>query len=124
MIKYRKLKGYKYQVTAPYNVQTDIKGYDIKTPYYQLWMSGRLEIFTTYCWNGASGPTVDTEDTQEGSCVHDCIYQMIRSGELPYWYKSNADKLFHKLLIKNGMSRIRARYFYWGVKYFGSIALI
>ena len=43
---------------------------------------------------GASGPTLDTDDTMElDSLVHDALYQLMREGCLPQSARKAADKL-------------------------------
>ena len=83
---------------------------------------GLLEVYKGYRWDGASGPTIDTESTMAASCVHDVLYQMIREGLLPYSYKIKADKELRRLMIKADSSwwgRIRASYYYAAVRCFG-----
>ncbi len=53
-----------------------------------------LYVYPGYRWDGASGPTKDTEDTMAGSLLHDTIYEMCRKEILP------ADKLRPRALIR------------------------
>lgn len=51
-----------------------------------------------------------------GACVHDYLY---RTGKLA---KADADSLFLKIMLENGVSPLRAKLMYLAVKYFGFIA--
>ena len=65
-IKYRSLKKYKYQLMAPYSIQTPYKlGYKIKAPFIRLGKGGSLRILKGYAWDGASGPTWDDAKKHE-----------------------------------------------------------
>ena len=39
-----------------------------------------LLIKDGYAWDGASGPTIDTKNTQTASLVHDGLWQLIAAG--------------------------------------------
>ena len=116
---YRKIEGYKYQLTEDYKDNIGIKEYNINTSFIRLAPNGELIVKKWYAWDGASGPTIDTLSVMRGSLVHDVIYQLIRMELLPYKYKKFSDKLLRKYLIKDGTPRFRAWYFYLGVKLFG-----
>ena len=72
-------------------------------------------------WNGASIPNVAQplvgspfdSDLMAPSLTHDYCYQ---TGCIP---RAEADKLFRKLLIHNGVSKQRAKLMYKAVVYFG-----
>ena len=48
--------------------------------------------------------------------LHDYIYRTHPEG----WTRAQADELFRKLLIEDGVSRISAALAYWGVRLFGA----
>ena len=79
-----------------------------------------LSIKAGYAWDGASGPTVDTEATMRPALVHDALYQLIRLGVLPPGSRKEADKLFRRLLKEDGMTFFRRWYFYRAVRWFGA----
>lgn len=123
-MKYRKLKGYKYQLMERVCFQTPIKlGHKIKAPFIRLGKTGTLQVLRGYCWDGASGPTIDTKSTMRASLAHDACYQLIREKWLPssVWRdnKAIADTLFYHVLLEDGMSKWRAWYYYHAVKLFG-----
>jgi len=126
-MEYRKLKGYKYQVMKMESFKTPLRyGVKVKTPFIRLGKTGALTALKGYCWDGASGPTIDTESTMRASLAHDMCYQLIRDGWIPKvkWKenKAIADTLFYHILLEDGMGKVRAWYYYRAVKWFGSSA--
>lgn len=114
-VRYR--EGYKYQVAEDLTVQTDIRPDKyIRTKFITLSKRGKLTIKAGYAWDGASGPTVDTESTITPSCVHDALYQLMRLGLLGQEWRNPADRLLRKMLVERGMWRIRAWYWYRGLQ--------
>lgn len=79
-----------------------------------------LYIRNFYAWDGASGPTIDTKNSQRGSLVHDSLWQMVNEGSLPEKYRLNSDEELHRLLVEDGMSRLRARAWKFSVSNFGA----
>lgn len=116
---YRKLKRYKYQLTAPYDLTIGIMGYAVDTPYIKLGENGELELSRGYAWDGPSGPTIDTLSFMRGSLVHDALYQLIRLEKIPLRYRKYADLLLKKICLEDGMSPFRANYVYNSVRLFG-----
>ncbi len=115
-MKYRELKGYKYQLVGRVCVDLDLDC-EIITLYIRL-NTGRLSIKTGYCWDGASGPTIDTKNTFKASLVHDALYQLMREGLLSRTHRKYADELLRDMLIRAGMSKFRATIWYWAVRKF------
>jgi hypothetical protein len=133
MIRYRRIPRYKYQLTARYEHQL---GFDVARyfpgqsglvatvpGFIDLYADGRLVIHTGYAWDGASGPTIDTETSKRGSLVHDALYQLIREGLLPRAAKDATDLEFRDLCIDDGMWEWRAKLWCWAVDQFGWAAL-
>lgn len=112
-------RGYKYQLLEPYTIAVDIFDHDIETQYFSITPNGLLEINPLYAWDGASGPTIDNDNTIIPSLVHDTLYQAIRLEMLSKEYKDYADELLREMLIERGMNRIRANVWYEGVHLFG-----
>lgn len=120
-MKYR--KGYKYQLVS--NVYCDIPIYpedDIKTEYIYLGKKGTLIIWTGYAWDGASGPTIDDNTNMRASLVHDALYQLMRQGLLGPEHRKAADDVFYLICLECGMSKVRAKYYYWSVRKFAASA--
>ena len=117
-IKYR--KGYKYQLAETYSVYVKIKPEkNVLAEYVQLFTDGLLIIQKGYAWDGASGPTWDDKSNMRASLVHDALYQLMRLGLLPQDCKEPTDREMQKICKEDGMWRIRAWYYYQGVKYGG-----
>lgn len=106
VIKYR--DGYKYQLHEDHRVQTPIAGAAFRLDYAELLQDGSLRVFAGYAWDGASGPTIDSDSAIAPSCEHDVFYQAMRCGRLgPEWRKP-VDEFFYRRLVGLGMWRWRA----------------
>jgi hypothetical protein len=69
--RYRKLKRYKYQLTASYKLQIGIKGNIIDTPYIKMDVDGWLQLANGYAWDGFSGPTCKYPNCGVVDCYKD-----------------------------------------------------
>lgn len=119
--------GYKGQlaVKASFQVPTNLwPRHLIDTEFLTLDAGGKLTIKSGYAWDFASGPTLDSKwmpgykKARKPSLVHDAFCQLIRNGhmyDVPEARKY-ADRYFYKLLIENKMWKIRAKYWYRGVR--------
>lgn len=116
-IKYK--SGYKYQLISPFSIQTQIfPERNILTHYLILSTEGILHIQIGYCWDGPSGPAIDTKNFMRGSLVHDALYQLMRQGLLDQKWREQADIELRKICREDGMSAIRAQWVYWAVRNF------
>jgi hypothetical protein len=119
-------KGYKYQLAQ--TCSTDISycitpEKDINTEYLGLNDNGVLIIRKGYAWDGPSGPTIDTKNFMRGSLVHDALYQLIRMGFLEEDpHRKLADQILYDICREDGMSWIRAKWVYRGVRVGGGYA--
>ena len=123
---YRRV-GWKYVLTAHYRktrlpAALSMTLDDIPTPLIALPGDGSLLIRAGYAWNGASGPTLDTDDTMEPSLVHDALYQLMREWCLPQSARKAADKLMRQMLKQQGMPYLRRWYWYWFLRWCGGKA--
>ena len=128
-IQYRKLRGYKYQTTHHTSCalpeeffQQLPTGATLESAggYITLSLAQRsLQIKKGYCWDGPSGPTIDTDSFMRGSLFHDAWYQIFRERDYYRAFKDDADRLLQRHCIEDGMWRWRANLVYWGVKTFG-----
>ena len=90
------------------------------TPKLFLGIVGKeLVILKGYAWNGASGPTLDTDSTMGPALVHDALYQLMRMRVLPLRMRRLADAWFRDLLKEEGMLFFRRWYFFAAVRLFG-----
>jgi len=123
-IHYRKLKKYKYQLLTTYNKHIPINYPVVDYITIHSWVhlsNSFIVIRAGYCWDGPSGPTIDTENFMRGSLVHDALYQLFReNSHIAKEHRDTADRLLQSMCIEDGMSKLRAAWVYWGVKTFGA----
>lgn len=110
--------GYNYQLAVFYLVQTTIRPRCvIVTEFISLGKDGVLTIDAGYAWDGASGPVVDHDTNMRASLVHDALYQLMRMKKISgKAHKDRADRLFRKMCIEDGVSRILAGIWYYALK--------
>lgn len=127
-VSYSSIRGYRYRLEAAYVHPTKIRpaeslrvwtGHRL---YLDLRPDGALEIMPDYCWDGASGPAINTADWVRASLVHDALYQLMRTGKLGIDYRAYADREMRRICIADGMSRLRANYSYLAVRWFAAWA--
>lgn len=126
-IRYRKIRRYKYQLVADYEVNTGLirEGPDsarVGGDYVVLEANGRMRIKQGYAWDGPSGPTIDTKSFMRGSLVHDAFYQLIREGQIEAAHRAYSDRLLREHCREDGMSAFRAYYVWKAVAWFGGFA--
>ena len=118
MIQYK--SGYKYQLVSMCRVKTSIRpDGDVKSKYLSLDLLGNLVIEGGYCWDGPSGPTIDTKTFMRGSLVHDALYQLMREDKLSQIWRKEIDKELRRLCREDGMNKMRAWWVYKGVRFGG-----
>jgi hypothetical protein len=88
-------------------------------PWIILHPNGDVWIRKGYSWDGASGPTIDTENSMTASLVHDALYQLMRDGTLSLEWRKEADKTFKAWCRHDGMGAFRAEVWYRAVRAFG-----
>ena len=112
--------GYRYQLTRPYTYASAIIGRELQHEYVSLSADGQLAIRRGYCWDGASGPALDTKTIMRASLVHDALYQLARHHQLPASFRAAADDELYHICRADGMNRIRAKYVLLAVRLFGA----
>lgn len=126
-INYRSIKNYKYQLLERHSITIPIKPIaKIKAPFIRLGKTGRLQILKGYAWDGCSGPTWNDKKNMRGGLVHDAIYQLLREGylgDIEGKRRLIADKLLRQICLEDGMSRLRAWYYYRAVRLVGGAHL-
>ena len=118
---YKKRFKYKYKLSD--NFECDI--YSKVTLHNSRYINISKDILTVkkgYCWDGASGPTIDTKTVMKASLVHDVLYQLMRERVLPQSSRMASDNIFREICLEQGMSRFRAWYLYTGLRIFGAKA--
>lgn len=114
-IKY--IKGLKYQLVEPYMCMTPVVGYDIDSHDFHLFADGRLLIRDGFAWDGASGPTFDTDTSMAPSAVHDVFCILMRDGRLSYEdWQDRVNEFFKLQCIAVGMWGWRANLWHIGVE--------
>ena len=130
---YREIKGYKYQTTQEVVYKTGwviSRRENVSTDggYVHLTGTGVLTISRGYCWDGASGPTFDTNSTMRASLVHDALYQLLREGELAPEYRLRADQCLKDIMLRDytgnrpKFHKFRVSCWVWGLKRFAGYA--
>lgn len=110
-------QGYKYQLVADYVVRTPVRpGRDILHDWFVLTEEGVLYVLKGYAWDGASGPTWDTDSSMRPSLIHDCFCQMMKERLIDYrtWEKT-VHQQFHDHCLEDGMWPFRASLWHSGV---------
>ena len=98
-------QGYKYQLVADFSLQLEfVPAQAARSTFLELSAEGLLLIKSGYCWDGASGPAIDSKNFMRASLVHDALYQMLN------------------ILKEDGMSLPRRWWVYQGVRLFGGKA--
>ena len=116
-------EGYKYQTSREYHVATGIKiPAPAKTDWLDMDVNGNLTIKKGYAWDGCSGPTWDDSTNLRGSCIHDSGYQLIRLGLIPEPTRKQWDLTFQRSCRTDGMAKLRAWYYFEGVRNFAEFA--
>lgn len=112
-IAFRDLHQYKYQLMRRYTQKLD-KIRPIKDVWVGNWIGlkkdGTLIIKKGYCWDGPSGPTIDTNTFMRGSLIHDALYQLMRAKKIGLAYRDYVDELLGKTCKEDGMIGFRAWY--------------
>lgn len=128
MIRYRRLRGYKYELAADYELDLPelacAASVIVSHRLFRLDFTStpRLTIRAGYCWDGPSGPAIDTKNFLRGSLVHDVLYQAMRLGYIPQTFRAAADNILARLCREDGMSGIRANWVRWAVRSFAARA--
>jgi len=134
-------RGYKYRLTEPYELVL------YNTPlYHGTWHQNkltkacieisrvfdgpgfahdiarpfRLRIEKGYCWDGVSGPTIDTPRNIPGSLPHDALYELSRAGLLEPGFRKWADQVARAVWERDEF-RTPGLY-YWVLRVFGGFA--
>ena len=86
--------------------------YSIHTEFVSVRITGLgkavMCIKKYWCYDGPSGPAIDTPNFMEPSAAHDAWYWLMRWGHVPLWYRPYADDLMYDLCLKKEMCKLRA----------------
>lgn len=132
-MKYKRLTGYKFELAEDVEVTLRADFQECEANYFSI-HNRALHIKAGYQWDGASGPTVDTDSTMTAALVHDVLYQCIRAELVPSESRADADMELYRLMRQRGVAdastgrwkslrrlwaEIRACYFLIAVRLFG-----
>lgn len=118
-MKYLK-RNWKYETAEEWVFQLNFTvAENISTDFISLTTDGRLFLAKHFCWDGASGPTLDTPASIAPSAAHDALYQLIRKGFLPPDFIDVANREFLRLLEENGMWWWRRKLWFMAVEEYG-----
>jgi len=140
IIFYRERHWWKYTLESDYSVNIDIHIPEFMAGTYfdglvTITVDGALLIRKGYCWDGASGPAIDTKSIMRPSLIHDVLYQLISEGCIDSGHRKRADIIFRKELwkdvkeitarskfsrVREFLGFIRIWYSYWAVRKFGA----
>ena len=85
----------------------------------QLSCDGYLTLQKGFCWDGPSGPAVDTPGTMGPSAAHDALYELINSKLLGKKHRKESDRAYRRLLRESGVPFWRRALHFRGVRLFG-----
>jgi hypothetical protein len=95
-------------------------GYAGECGFISFTADGVFTVKPGYVFDGASGPTIDTDDCICAALGHDCMYELMDQGKLAvHIYKDIADLWFYKRLQADGMLQYRAWAWFRAVSIFG-----
>jgi len=102
-MKYIKIEHdeYNYKTTEVYSIILNFSTTSTVTSDFYSLKDDKLVINTGYCWDGASGGMIDTTSNMEAALVHDVLYQMLRSNEIPQKWKEPSDNQFRQMQVDN-----------------------
>lgn len=122
-IEYVNRKVWKYKLNKSATLHTGIDvGRKCVLDFLHVYPSGNIHIFSGYCWDGPSGPTIDTKNSIRASLYHDVLYQLIREGVLDPKCRKRADEIFYETCIEDGMNKVRAWSWYKALRLAGGKA--
>lgn len=114
------IKGYKNQLTDSAFYASGIAiPKRVVHEWFVIEKNGDIFIKAGYAWNGASGPTIDTQKTYRLSLFHDVWYQATRLGLLPQSFRKRGDTMLYRIGVEDGMWKIRVWYWFQGVRFAG-----
>ena len=108
-------KHYKYRTIVPKVYETGWKlpeAVSNKAGTVHLSADGRLTIDAFYRWDGASGPTVDTDTAMHASLPHDALYELMREEKLPQSYRIPSDLLLRRVMLARYKPQLK--WWQWG----------
>lgn len=122
-MRYQKKKKWKYKLCE----DTFIKLYnDFGVIKHDMFEINRNELFVRkgYCWDGPSGPAIDTKNFMTPSLVHDVLFQAIRENLMASYKFTDANNELKEQCLERNMSKFRTWYVHKAVEWFGKKNII
>lgn len=102
-------RGYKYQLVEDVEFFVEaLIGYEFTLPFITV-KDGYVTAHAGYAWDGASGPTIDTNSSMAASLIHDILYQAMRNGKIDSTFQEVADHVLEVIAIGDNMFSWRAK---------------
>jgi len=123
---WQRRRGYKYELTKRHVAAVNVvpqNGAGVVDGRVLLTGAGFLAITEGFCWDGPSGPTFDTPNFRRGSLYHDALYGLGSKGLLAPGWRRAADLELIRVCREDGMSWLRSRWVYLGVRAGGWVAV-
>jgi hypothetical protein len=133
--KYDNIEKYKYRLTEDYQfrppkgyptpVSAHLVGTHVDDGWIEISVHGHIFFFSEgYCWDGSSGPTIDSKKCQLAGLIHDGAYQMLREGvygigEIKEEAREFFDNLYRDMCREDGMGTFRSWLRWKGLRWFG-----
>lgn len=126
-LEYRKLKGYRYQISKPVTIPVVSKQLrealaevnNVIHPYFEI-RSTTVWARDLYAWDGATG-AINTKDLIVPSIIHDIGCQAINNGLLPRTLRKPFDKEYYHQSLLYGVCKERALAHYLVISAWGKI---
>jgi hypothetical protein len=121
-IQYESLEQYKYRLTKSlvFQLPERFHGFQRTLDFIELDHKGKLTLKKGFCWDGPSGPTIDTDSAMPGSAAHDALYRLMRKGKLPYELRKYADRFYMDICDEDGMHWFRCNTHLYFLALFGA----
>jgi hypothetical protein len=132
-LQYSNIERFKYRLTRVFKYQLPGVFPEMVYPEFapHAWLhygkGGVISFYSGYCWDGSSGPTIDSKKCQRAGLVHDGAYQLLREGVFGgHEQKEDAreyfDNLYYNMCVEDGMGKRRAWVRWKGLRWFGKKA--
>ena len=118
-MRYQKKRNWKYRVYEDGVINLNTYFPECRHDMFEI-LGKKIYYKKGYCYDGPSGPTIDTDNFLVPSLAHDILFQAMREGLLDRSYFKQANKELRLLCLERGMCSFRAWYVEKCVNAFGS----
>jgi len=113
---------YRYKLLRRFEYHLGILKFAEYSGRFLEYKKGWLILKPGYCWDGASGPTINTKSLILPSLIHDACYQLIRERYFSKLLRRKVDEKFKKLYLEEAkgilkpLFWLRAHWLYLGTR--------